>query len=326
MRNVPLNLAAALATIGVGAAIGSAALANDYPTQPVQVVVPFSAGGSIDIVGRIIAPYLEAELGQPFVVENRPGASSIVGAEYVLRQPADGHTLLINGVPFVTQIHMNAAMPFDPFEVFEPVSVIAVQPNVMMVNPELGVNTVEEFLALAREKPGELNFASSGVGASQHLAGALLMGLADIEMEHVPYQGGGPAMVDLLGGRVELMIETAPGSMSHVESGQLTPLAVTTQVRLPALPDVPTMHEAGVPGYEFSGWIVLLAPGGTPDHVVEALHEALVQVLSKESVKDRLTELGLIVEGRSPAETAEFLAGESERYGDLIRSVGISPN
>lgn len=325
MNKISRGLCAALATVGFSAAISGAAIAQDYPSQPVQIIAPFSAGGSIDIVSRLIAPELEAELGQPFVVVNRPGASSIVGSEYVLRQAADGHSLLINGVPYVTQIHMNAEMPFDPLEAFEPVSIIAIQPNVMMVNPDLGVSTVEEFIALAREKPGELNFASSGIGASQHLAGALLMQLADIEMEHVPYQGGGPAMVDLLGGRVALMMETAPGSMRHVESGALVPLGVTTHVRLPAMPDVPTLDEAGVPGYEFSGWMVLLAPAGTPKDVIDTLHAALVRVLEKDSVSERLTDLGLIVDGRPPAAAAEFLAGESKVYGDLIRSVGIEP-
>lgn len=323
MNRILRAMAVGALSLGLGA--GHAA-AQDYPSQSVRLVVPFSPGGSIDIVSRLIAPALSDELGQPVVVENHSGASGNVGAEYATRQEADGYTLLMHGLPFATQPALTANMPYEPLEDFTPVTVVAIQPNMLVVHPDLGVESVEELIAYAKEHPGELNFASSGPGATQHLATELLMDMADIDMVHVPYQGGGAAMTDLLGGRVQMMIETAPSAMRYAKSGEVVPLGVTTTSRMDAMPDLPTIAEAGVPGYELAGWIIMLAPTGTPDDVVDTVYSAMETVLAKPDVKGRLNDLGLIVDGRAPGEARTFLEGETKKYGELIRSVGITPN
>lgn len=315
------------ATLGLmclGLTAGGAA-AQEYPTQSIRLVVPFSPGGSIDIVARLIAPSLSEVLGQPVVIENRTGASGYVGAEQVAQATPDGYTIIMHGLPLATQRHLQKNIPIDPLTAFDAITVVAYQPNVLVVHPEVPANTVQELIDYAKENPGMLNFASSGPGATQHLAGEMLKKMAGIDIVHVPYQGGGASMPDLLAGRVQMMIETAPSAMRYVKSGQLRALGVTSMTPLDALKDVPPIGET-LPGFELASWLLLLAPDGTPEPVVQKLHDATVKVLNQPKVTEQLTELGLQVGGAAPPETQAFLEKETDRYGDLIRSVGISPN
>ena len=311
-----------LAALGLG--VGTA-VAADFPTQSVRMIVPFAPGGSIDIVARLIAPGMSELLGQPVVVENRAGASGYVGAELVAKATPDGHTIIMHGLPLATQRHLQKRIPVDPLTAFAPITVVAYQPNVLVVNPQLPVNSVQELIDYAKKNPGKLNYASSGPGATQHLAAELLSKMTGIDIVHVPYTGGGASMPDLLAGRVQMMIETAPSAMRYVKAGQLRALGVTSTKPLDALKDVPTIDKT-VRGYELAGWLLLLAPDKTPADVVSKLHDVTAKVLKQSATMERLNELGLQAGGVSPAETKDYLKKETDRYGELIRSVGITPN
>ncbi|MFT0859401.1 Bug family tripartite tricarboxylate transporter substrate binding protein [Ancylobacter sp. G4_0304] len=313
----------------VGAALllcAAPSYAADYPSEPIKLVVPFAPGGSVDTVARIIGQELTKELGQSIVVENRAGAGGNIGFETVAKAKPDGYTLLMASSPLAVNISLYKALGYDPKTSFAPISLVALQPNVLVVNPELPVKTVAELIAYAKANPGKLNFGSSGLGASQHLSGELFKRRAGVEMVHVPYRGGGPAMTDLVAGRIQLMFETIPSATPYITSGQLRPLAVTVEKRSVQLPSVPTMEEAGVADFVSRGWLGMVAPAGTPQPILDKLNAAVVKALAEPAVLKRLTELGLVVEGSSPAEFSTFLDTEITSFRTLITEANITLN
>ncbi|WP_422033867.1 Bug family tripartite tricarboxylate transporter substrate binding protein [Reyranella sp.] len=301
---------------------GLGAGAQPYPDKPVKLVIPFAPGGSVDIVGRILAQALGEELKQSIVVENRAGAGGNIGFEAVAHAKPDGYTLLMASSNLAVNVSLYRTIGYDPLKDFAPISLVAIQPNVLMVHPSLPVKTVPELIAYAKANPGKLNFGSSGIGASQHLAGELFKSRTGVDMVHVPYKGGGPAMADLVAGRIQLMFETIPSSMSYVRSGQLRAIAVTTEERSAQLPDVPTVRET-VTGVVSRGWLGVAAPAGTPQPVVDRLNGAIHKVIALPEVTKRLSDLGLQVKVSTPAEFSSFIASEVKDFRRLITDAKI---
>jgi len=296
--------------------------AQTYPDKPIKLVVPFAPGGSVDIVGRLLAQSLGEGLKQTIVVENRAGAGGNIGFEAVAHAKPDGYTLLMASSNLAVNVSLYRTIGYDPLKDFAPISLVALQPNVLMVHPSLPVKTVPELIAYAKANPGKLNFGSSGIGASQHLAGELFKSRTGVDMVHVPYKGGGPAMADLVGGRIQLMFETIPSSMSFVRSGQLRAIAVTTEERSAQLPDVPTMQET-VTGFVSRGWLGVAAPAGTPQPIVDRLNGAIHKAIADPAVAKRLTDLGLQVKVSAPAEFSSFIASEVKDFRTLITDAKI---
>jgi tripartite-type tricarboxylate transporter receptor subunit TctC len=296
---------------------------DDYPSKPVKLIVPFAPGGSVDIVGRILAQQMGEDLRQSIIVENRAGAGGNIGFEALAKSAPDGYTLGMASSTMAVNVSLYKSIGFDPLKDFAPISLVAMQPNVLMVNPELPVKTVTELIAYAKANPGKLNFASSGVGASQHLAGELFKSRTGVDMIHVPYKGGGPAIADVVAGRVQVMFETIPNSISYIQSGQLRALAVTVNERSAQLPNVPTMTEAGVQGYESRGWLGVMAPAGTPQPIVDRLVAAVHKAVAAPAVNKRLVELGLEIKTSTPAEFSAFIATEVKDFRTLITDAKI---
>ncbi|HZT62294.1 MAG TPA: tripartite tricarboxylate transporter substrate binding protein [Burkholderiales bacterium] len=304
----------------------SAAHAEVYPAKPIRMIVAYPPGGGTDIVGRTIAQKLGETLGQSVVVENRGGASGNIGTEIAARAAPDGYTVLMGNVaPNAINVSLFKNLPFDPVADFAPVSLVASTPNILVVHPSTPARTVKEVVALARSRPGTLNFASAGVGSSSHLAGELFRILAGADIVHVPYKGAGPAMVDVLSGQVQLYFATMPAAMPHVKSGKLVPIAVTSLKRSQALPDVPTIAESGVPGYEASTWYGLLAPAHSPDAAIARLHESVVKILGDAALRAKLADQGFEPVGDSPKEFAAYIRSEIAKWGKVIRDAGIRP-
>ncbi len=301
---------------------GLGAGAEPYPDKPIKLVIPFAPGGSVDIVGRILAQSLGEELKQSIVVENRAGAGGNIGFEAVAHAKPDGYTLLMASSNLAVNVSLYRTIGYDPLKDFAPISLVALQPNVLMVHPSLPVKTVPELIAYAKANPGKLNFGSSGIGASQHLAAELFKSRTGVDMVHVPYKGGGPAMADLVGGRIQLMFETIPSSMSYVKSGQLRAIAVTTEERSAQLPDVPTVQET-VTGFVSRGWLGVAAPAGTPQPIVDRLSGAIHKVIALPEVTKRLMDLGLQVKVSTPAAFASFIASEVKDFHTLITDAKI---
>jgi len=307
-------------------AISAAAHAQVYPAKPIRMIVAYPPGGGTDIVGRMLAQKLGESLGQSVVVENRGGASGNIGTELAARAAPDGYTILMGNVaPNAINVSLFKDLPFDPVADFAPVSLVASTPNILVVHPSMPARTVKEVIALAKAKPGTLNFASAGVGSSSHLAGELFRILAGADIVHVPYKGAGPAMVDVLSGQVQLYFATMPAAMPHVKPGKLAPVAVTSARRSQALPDLPTIAESGVPGYEASTWYGVLAPAHTPSAVVARLHGDIVKILADAALHARLADQGFDPIGSSPEEFGAYIKSEIPKWGKVIRDAGIRP-
>jgi tripartite-type tricarboxylate transporter receptor subunit TctC len=304
-----------------------AAAADDYPNRAVKIVVPFAPGGSTDVVARILADKLGAELKQTFIVDNRAGASGNIGADAVAKAPADGYTLLM-GTTGVLSInaHLYKDMAFDPAKDLAPVAYTSLITNILVVNPGVPARNVAELIALAKAKPGSLTFASSGAGSSTHLSAELFKALAGVDILHVPYRGSSQALIDLIAGQVTMLFDNAPSSLPFVEQGKLRALAVTSTRRLPNLPEVPTLDEAGVRGYESLSWSGLVAPAGTPRAVIDKLNAAVGRVLKMEDVRQRFATLGVEAVGGTPEQFAAHIRAESEKWGKLIKSANITLN
>lgn len=278
----------------------------------------------MDVMARTLAEELRRSLGQPFVIENRAGAGGNIGAEYVAGQRPDGHTLMITSIGMATNAHLYARLAYDPLKDFAPVTLLAVVPNVLVVNTaNAQLASVEKLVAAARAEPGRLTYASAGNGTSIHLAGASFARLAGIDMVHVPYRGSSPAVTDLLGGQVDMMFDSITSARPHVESGKLRALGLTTSRRSTALPEVPTLSESGVPGYEVSPWFAIFVPAGTPAAVIDQIHRAIGEAMVRPAVRERFSAIGAEPIVSSPAELAAHLARESERWGTVIREAGI---
>jgi tripartite-type tricarboxylate transporter receptor subunit TctC len=302
-----------------------AAHAQGYPAKPVHLVAPSTPGGSVDIVARMVGQRLGDRLGRQFVIDNRPGAGNNIGADYVAKSPPDGYTLLLGSSPVLAaNTHLYSKMPFDPIRDFAPVILIARQPNVLVVNPSLPAASVPEFIALARSRPQKLTFGSGGVGSSQHIAAELFTMSTGIGLVHVPYKGGGQALVDLLGGQIDLMFDTAPTALPHIKGGKLRALAVTTANRFGLLPAVPTLAESGMPGFDFGGFLGLVAPAGTPAEVVAKLNGEIQAALNAD-LRAKLTDMGLDVAGGTPEQFAAFMREESAKYARIVKEARIQP-
>lgn len=316
---------ATLASLAVGAAaLPTAAFAQaPYPSKLITIVVPFSAGGTTDILARIVAQGLTTELGQSVVVDNRPGAGGNIGGVVAAKAPADGYTLFMGTVgTHAINASLYKKMGFDPVKDFAPLTRVANVPNLLVANPNQPFKTVKELIAYAKANPGKVNFGSSGSGSSIHLSGELFKTMAKVDMVHVPYKGSAPAVTDLLGNQIGIMFDNMPSAIQHVRSGKLVPLAVTTAKRSPELPNVPTIAEAGVPGYEATSWFGMLAPAATPAPIVAKLNAALVKVLAQPDVKKKINDQGAEVYSETPAEFAAFIQQESVKWGKVVRESG----
>ena len=297
----------------------------NYPTKPIRLIVPFPPGGGNDIVARIVAQKLAENLNQPVVVDNRGGAGGIVGTDITAKSPADGHTLLINNISLAVNATLYSKLPYDTLADLAPVTLIGRQPNILVVHPAVAAQSMQELLALARAKPNQLNYGSGGVGTASHLATELLKLMAGVEMVHVPYKGLAPALTDLMGGQVQLIISTLASALPLVKSGKLRALAVTPARRSVFFPEVPTMGEAGVAGYEFSTWYGLLAPTGTPAPVIDKLNRGLRAIVESAAVRQQFGAQGLEASADSPREFRAYLEQEVEKWRRVIKASGAKP-
>lgn len=314
--------AAAIAALSVALAPAGPAAAQDFPTRPVTLVIPFAAGGSTDLVGRLIAERMAAELGQPVVVENKGGAGGNLGAAQVAKANPDGYTILMGTVAtHALNPALYKKMPYDPVTSFAPVSLLVVVPNVLVVNPDFPAKTTEELIALLKKDPGKYSYASSGNGTPLHLSGELFKSMADVDMQHIPYQGAGPALVDVLSGQVPIMFDNLPSSTSHIKSGKLRALGVTTAKRAPSFPDVPAIAEA-VPGYETYTWNAVFAPAGTPPEVVAKLNAAANKALADPKVQARLADFSAVSVGSTPEELGEHVKKEIAKWAPIVKASG----
>ena len=300
----------------------SVARAQDYPARSVRVIVPFSPGGAVDGPMRLIAQGLTRRLGQAVVVENKPGAGATIGTDVVAKAAPDGYTLLLASQTNAISATLYSKLPFDSIEDFTPIALIGREPGVVVVNPALPVTTLQQLIAYVRERPGKIDYASSGNGSGQHLFAALLASRTGMKMNHIPYKGSGQATTDLLAGVVSMSIPGTAGMVGHIKAGKLRALAVTGAARSPQLPDVPTVMEAGVPDYQAYVWMGLLAPKGTPAAIVERLNREVLAVLADEEVKRYMANAGIEIVGSSPAEFGTFFRNEKDLWAKVIRDTG----
>jgi tripartite-type tricarboxylate transporter receptor subunit TctC len=304
--------------------LAGTAVAQDYPTRPVRWVSPWPPGGANDIFSRAIAQKLSDAFGQPVVVDNRAGAAGAIGTEHVAKSPADGYVLTLGSSPtHAIAPSLNPALPYDPLRDFAAVTLVAVVPNVLVVNPTLPAKSVRELIGLARAKPGSLNFGSAGNGASQHLSAELFKVLAGVDMVHVPYKGTTPALADLLAGQVQLAFDNIPALLPHIQSGKLRALAVTSAARSQALPDLPTVAETGLPGYDASVWFGVFVPAGTPRPVINRLHAEINKALAAPDLKARMASMGAEVSSMGPDEFREFWRREIPKWAEVVKAANI---
>jgi len=302
------------------------AIAQGYPSRPVRIVIPLSSGGTTDVPGRIIAQRLSETLGQQFFVENRPGAGGTIGTDFVAKSKPDGYTLLLMATPHVITANLYKNLPYNTLADFVPVIRIASGPYVLTVHPSLGVNSVKELIALAKSNPGKIDYVSSGNGSLQHLTGAQFAHMAGIVLTHVPYKGSAPAQQDLLAGMVKLGFPGTPIVIPHVKAGRLKALAVTTAQRSAQMPDVPTVAEAGVPGFESLSWVGLIAPAGTPPEIIAKLHDEIAKLLRLPDVQQLLASSGMEATPTTPEEFAAYLKSEYDKWGRVVRESGATVN
>jgi tripartite-type tricarboxylate transporter receptor subunit TctC len=307
-----------LAALAVSA-LATAASAQGFPTKPVRLVVSYPPGGGADLMARLIAPKMQEALGQPVIVENKPGASGQIAASEVARATPDGHTLLFDASSFAVNPSLFASLPYDPARAFTPVSVVALFPNVLVVTPSYPARDVKDLVAAAKAAPGTIAFASSGNGSAQHLSGELFRQKTGVDITHVPYKGGAPAMNDVMGGQVPMFFANMASSLAHIKGGKLRPLAITGAARSPALMEVPTMAEAGVPGYVVYEWNAMFAPAGTPAPVVAKLAQAVAYALQATDVRERIAGLGGEIAAYGPPESDRFVREQTLLWGRVVR-------
>jgi len=312
------------AFVSCGLLIASVAAAQSYPTRPVRIVIPLSPGGTTDVPGRIIAQKLSETLGQQFYVENRAGAGGTIGTDFVAKSKADGYTLLLTASPFVIAPHVYKKVPYDALADFTPVIRIASGPYVLVVHPSLGVNSVKELIAAAKKEPGKIDFASSGNGSAQHLVTELFMYMTGIKLNHVPYKGSGPAQQDLMSGIIKVSFVGTPIAIPHMKSGRLNALGVSTAKRSPEMPDVPTVAEAGVPGYEAIVWIGMLAPAGTPHEIITKLNSEIGKLVRADEVKKLLAPTGMEPDPDTPEQFSAYVKADYDKWGKVVRESGAT--
>lgn len=318
MKRTLLALAAAAQALAF-----APAQAQDYPNRPIKIIVPFPAGQASDSIARLVGEQLGKSLGQPVVVDNKPGAGGNIGTDAGAKAPADGYTLTMATAALPISKSVYPKLPFDPEKDFAPITLMTITPLVLVARPSLPVDSVANLVEAARKAPGKITFASSGIGTSHQLSGELLKALANIDLLHVPYKGSAPAHVDLMGGTVDIMFDNIVPVTPHIKSGKLKALAVTTKMRAPTLPDVPTMAEAGYPNFEAVAWFGLLAPAGTPPAIVERLSKEVNAILKTPELTARLAGMGAIVQGTQPAEFGRFMSAEVKKWAPVTARAQI---
>ena len=323
MNRIRILAAAACSLLLPAAAL--AATAENYPNRPIRFIVPFPPGGGNDIVGRIVAQKLAEGLNQSVVVDNRGGAGGTIGTDMTAKAPPDGHTMLVNNISLAVNATLIPNLPYDTLRQLAPVSIIGRQPNILVVHPGSKAKNVRELLELARAKPGGVNYGSGGVGTASHLATELLQLTTRTKMTHIPYKGLGPALVDLMGGRTEFIISTMASALPQLKSGKLRPLAATTVKRSAFFPEVPTMIESGVPGYDFTTWYALVVPAGVPKPVMARLNGELKKIAGMPAVKEQFTAQGIETAHTGSDEAQKYLAAEVAKWGKVIKASGAKP-
>jgi tripartite-type tricarboxylate transporter receptor subunit TctC len=299
-------------------ALTATVAAQDYPTKPVRLIIPFPPGGSNDVVGRMIATQLSEKLGKQVIVDNRAGAGGVIGTEVAANSPNDGYTLLIISIAHAVNPWLYT-LKYDPIKSFTPVGILASGPNVVAINPQLPVNSIKELIALAKKEPGKLQYASAGVGSFQHLGGELFKLEAGVDLLHVPFKGGGPSMIDVIGGHTKIVFSSLVQTTPHLKSGKLKALATGGDKRSPVLPDVPTVAEAGVPTYRAVNWWGIVAPAGTPQPIIAKLHKAIGEVQNTPEVKEQFAREGADIVQMSPEEFGKFIESEMTKWGRVVK-------
>lgn len=300
-------------------------LAQAWPAKPVRIVVPSSAGGGTDIVARILAPDLSKRLGQQVVIDNRPGAGTMIGIDVVAKSPGDGYTLLMGLSTLAINSALYKKVPYDPVKDFAPITVTTSSASILVVHPSIPVRTLKEMIAFARARPGQLNYASAGTGTFPHMTYELFLSTAKLKMTHIPYKGTGPAMIDMIAGQVVSMAATMITGMPHIRAGRLRPLGITSLTRSEVAPDIPTVSEAGLPGFDATQWYGLLAPANTPKDIVNRLHADMMQVLQSPDVKKRFALDAVDTVGNTPEEFSRHIRNELEKWAKVAREAGIKP-
>ncbi len=301
----------------------SSGFAQGYPNRPVKLIVPFAPGGFTDVVARILGQRLSISMGQQFVIENKAGAGSTIGTDFVAKSPPDGYTLVMVSSTHVISPWIYKSMPYDPIKAFTPVSKLVDSAYVLLVNPKVPARNVQEFIAMAKAAPDTIHYASSGNGSAQHLIGGLFVSMSGARLVHVPYRGSAGAATDLVAGVVESSFAGVPNALAQVPQGRLRALAVTTAKRVPQLPDVPTMQEAGVPGYDASVWLALLAPAGTPRDIVIRLNTEIAKLMDLPDTKKAMFDAGVEVSLSSPEALGDYMVKEMERWGKVVKETGV---
>ncbi len=317
------NILKAVTATGLALCAFGAAAADAYPTKPIKWVVPFPPGGAMDSMARTLGEKLSASMKQPVIVENRPGAGGSIGSNLVAKAAPDGHTIMIVSIGQAVNPSIYPKLPYDAAKDFEPVSLVGIVPNLLVAHPSVKAGNVKELIALAKAQPGKISYASAGNGTTVHLAAELFSSMAGVDIMHVPYKGSAPAVTDLMGGQVDIMFDSLSSARPYVESGKLKALAVTTAKRSSAFPNVPTVAESGLPGYELSGWYAVFVPAKTPKPVVDRLHAELVKALKQDDVRARFALLGAEPVGSSPQELAATVKTETARWEKIVRERNI---
>lgn len=312
----------ALIATSIACLVASIAYAAEYPVRPIRIVVPYPPGGGADNVSRVIAQKLAQAFAQQVVIDNRPGASGIIGAEAVAKSPADGYTLLHDA----TAHSVNPALrklPYDTLKDFAPITLIVVNPNLLVVHPSLPVKTIQDLIKLAKARPAQITYASSGIGSAQHMAGELFKSMAKVDMVHVPYKGGGAVYSDLMGGHVQAFFSNIASGLVHVKSGKLKGIAVTSTRRSPSAPEFPTIAESGLPGYAVYEWNGLFAPAGTPKDIIARLNAEVMKIINSPEVKERFFALGAEASPGTPEQLGDYVRGEIAKWRNVVREMGI---
>ncbi|MFC5523184.1 Bug family tripartite tricarboxylate transporter substrate binding protein [Polaromonas jejuensis] len=316
--------AVAMAAAMVLGLASSVAFAQAWPAKPIILIVPFPAGGTTDLLARAVGLELSKSLGQPVVVESRPGAGATLGADFVAKSKADGYTLLMGAVHHTIATSVYRKLPYDFQKDFAPISTVALVPNVLVVNPNVPAKNVKELLALAKAEPGKLTYGSNGNGTGQHLIGAQFEGMGGVQMLHVPYKGSGPLTTDLLGGQINMSFDTITPVLAHIKAGKLRALAVTTGKRSPTLPDVPTLDESGLKGFNLGTWFGLLAPAATPKEVVLRLNTELVKIINSPDFRKKMEDIGAEPVGNTPEQMARQIKDDTDRFARLVKDARVT--
>jgi tripartite-type tricarboxylate transporter receptor subunit TctC len=327
MKQSTHSIRRAVLKAGIGAAAALAiqgAAAQAWPAKPITLVVPFATGGTTDVLARAVGQELSTALGQPVVVESKPGAGATLGADYVAKAKPDGHTLLMGAVHHTIATSVYKKLPYDFQKDLAPVSLVALVPNVLVVNPKVPAKNVAELVALAKADPGKLTYGSNGNGTGQHLIGAQFESMAGVNILHVPYKGSGPLTTDLLGGQITMSFDTVTPVLPHIKAGKLRALAVTTNKRSVALPDVPTLDEAGLKGFNLGTWFGILAPAGTPAPIIDRVSKEIVRIVNQPEFKKKMEELGAETIGSTPAQMARQIKDDTDRFAKLVKDAKVT--